>query len=235
VNSTIPLERTLKIPALYKSKEWFEFRSIQLAQAKFCCELCSRSRNDGAVLQVHHLKYDFGKKPWEYAAEEVQVLCKGCHAELHLKKLPTKDWDLVGVDDLGGLDGECDYCSTPIRHVHFIEHGLGHSMVVGEICCDNFTESKMASDYRKYELRKETFIKSTRWTTTSAGSQQIVHSHETIFVRPCEGKWQIVVDGHSGKQAFESAEDAKSKLFELIESGEIKKYLKSKRKVETAH
>ncbi len=220
----------MKFPALYKSKEWFEFRSVLLAQAKYCCELCSRSKRDGAVLQVHHLKYDFGKKPWEYKASEVQVLCKGCHAEFHLKKMPTKDWELVGVDDLGGLDGECDYCGTSIRHVYFIEHCLGHSMAVGEICCDRFTESKLASDYRKFKLRKDSFINSTRWTTEKGGSQSIVQINELMSIKFIEGKWQIAIDDKIGRKIFESCDAAKAMLFDLIETGDIKKYLISKRK-----
>jgi hypothetical protein len=103
-------------------------------------------------------------------------------------------------------------------------------MAVGEICCDRFTESTLASDCRKFGLRKESFINSARWASKKDGSQTIVQMNELMSIMPFEGNWQIVIDGYKGKKVFKSRDAAKSMLFDLIETGDVKKYLTSKRK-----
>ena len=37
------------------------------------------------MLNVHHLTYHNDNKPWQYDKEELQLLCKDCHAKRHGK------------------------------------------------------------------------------------------------------------------------------------------------------
>ena len=37
------------------------------------------------MLNVHHLTYHNDNKPWQYGKEELQLLCKDCHAKRHGK------------------------------------------------------------------------------------------------------------------------------------------------------
>lgn len=61
------------------SLEWFEFRNRQLERANNECWNCG-SWTD---LEVHHLIYR-NCEPWEYADEEVRVLCGECHTDIHV-------------------------------------------------------------------------------------------------------------------------------------------------------
>ena len=99
----------------YSAKPWLEFRNTAIKLAEGKCERCGKDQQHGAILQVHHKKYQLERKPWEYDHHECEVLCKGCHAEAHGLIQPHSDWELVGEDDLGDLSGTCDYCGIEIR------------------------------------------------------------------------------------------------------------------------
>jgi len=58
--------------------DWAKF-SKTIRQHRNICECC---KSDGP-LQVHHLFYDPARELWEYAEEEVVVLCQPCHAAIH--------------------------------------------------------------------------------------------------------------------------------------------------------
>lgn len=66
------------------SSQWRNFAAAVRSKRK-ACECCRRS---DVELHVHHLFYDFKKNLWEYDDDEVIVLCRGCHEEIHeqLKK-----------------------------------------------------------------------------------------------------------------------------------------------------
>lgn len=62
-----------------KTKEWKDFRKLVFASKGKVCEMCGAKTN----LQVHHPKYVFGRKAWEYPISEVVVLCRNCHEKVH--------------------------------------------------------------------------------------------------------------------------------------------------------
>ena len=62
-----------------KDKRWLAFRKFIFAVRGKKCELCGSTK----ILQVHHPKYKYGKKAWEYNCNEVVVLCKKCHEREH--------------------------------------------------------------------------------------------------------------------------------------------------------
>lgn len=65
--------------SFYKSAERARLRYDALKASKGCCELCGRSSNDGAILQVDHIKpvsthWDLRNNP-----DNLQVLCSLCN------------------------------------------------------------------------------------------------------------------------------------------------------------
>jgi len=46
----------------------------------FQCALCM---DDKSTLHVHHKKYIYGRKPWEYKNEALVTLCENCHKKEH--------------------------------------------------------------------------------------------------------------------------------------------------------
>lgn len=62
-----------------KDKRWFAFRSFIFSVRGKVCECCGASTR----LQVHHPKYVYGKKAWEYTCNDVMVVCRDCHQKIH--------------------------------------------------------------------------------------------------------------------------------------------------------
>lgn len=64
---------------LLSAPEWHEFSKRIKMLRDGRCENCESEEQ----LQVHHLGYRDGLKPWEYQDDEVMVLCEPCHSEIH--------------------------------------------------------------------------------------------------------------------------------------------------------
>ena len=217
---------------LYNHTEWVKFREevIRLDDGK--CVRCSRSRADGVVLQVHHKSYVTGRRPWEYGHNECETLCKGCHAQEHGIIMPTTDWQLIASDDLGDLNGNCDYCDTELRYVFAIVHPKWGAMAVGTDCCDKLTMTVEASKYHEtYVKTREArgrFLSSKRWKEDN-GDWKIKEKGISVCLKLTDGQYRIHMDGIEGKQDFGSLVDAKLKAFDAIRSGEAKSFLDKRR------
>lgn len=61
---------------------WQRRRLEVMGRNDFTCESCSDSES---TLNVHHVRYQRGVKPWEYKDEELLCLCQPCHEERHDK------------------------------------------------------------------------------------------------------------------------------------------------------
>lgn len=62
-----------------KDERWLKKREEVFNKKGYvCCKCGSRFG-----LQVHHLRYKDGKKPWEYPLDNLIVLCDKCHHEVH--------------------------------------------------------------------------------------------------------------------------------------------------------
>lgn len=61
---------------LLKDPRWQKKRLEVMQRDGFRCQHCLREDKE---LQVHHLLYRKGAKPWEYKNEELVTLCKRCH------------------------------------------------------------------------------------------------------------------------------------------------------------
>lgn len=219
----------------YRSKAWKAYRSEVFRLDDFACTVCGRTAVNGAVLQVHHKRYLPGHKPWEYPYELCSTICKGCHAAEHGIIPPRVGWRHCGWDDLGGLDGSCELCGQEIRYVFAVHHPKWGTMEVGEICCDHLTDTTLASNLmesqRRYLSRRRTFVSSSRWNECSHAHHSIKHKRYVIEVlwTMKAGAYQLQIDGRCGKLKFRDMLDAKIKAFDLVESGDLAKYVESQR------
>ncbi len=212
----------------YRSSEWAQFRAEVIRLDGGMCRRCGGGGKDGAVLQVHHKEYIRGHKPWEYPYELCETVCRGCHASEHKRIAPRFGWEYVTDDDAGDMDRTCDYCGTSIRYSFIIQHPNWPTMEVGEVCCDNLTSTQFASTIaesrRRYADRLRRFVDSPRWRAFNNGVQRIKQLGFDIEVVPIDGGFRLRIKEVLGKTTFPKAFDAKVKVFELIEAGEIEKY-----------
>lgn len=61
---------------MLKDPRWQKKRLEVMQRDGFRCQHCLR---EDKSLQVHHLVYHKGAKPWEYKNEELITLCERCH------------------------------------------------------------------------------------------------------------------------------------------------------------
>ena len=64
---------------LLKTDEWKKRRKEILDKKGYICSNCGKRFG----LEVHHLRYINGRKPWEYEDEDLIVLCDICHKKIH--------------------------------------------------------------------------------------------------------------------------------------------------------
>lgn len=194
------------------------------------CSSCGRGPDDGVILNVHHEHYMAGKKPWEYPYDQCRTLCSGCHAAEHGLIPPKFDWIFAGWEDLGGLHGTCDCCGTAIRYSFLVHHEAWHPMEVGEICCDNLTSSAVASGFmesrRRHFSRVKRFVSSKRWISYSNGVHHISQKGLIVRICPTSDGYRIWVNGVMGKSVFDDLVSAKAAIFDSIESGAVRKFLR---------
>lgn len=207
---------------------WIDFRESVIELDGNKCSVCGRSR-DEVVLQVHHLKYVAGQKPWEYATNECRTLCKSCHASEHGIIMPKYGWQYIGDEDLGDLIGTCDNCGNSLRYLFYIFHENWGTIGVGTHCCDTLTDSNIATNLfesqKRYDERKKRFLISKRWKEVD-GILKIKQSNFNIQIRNVNSNFHITINDLKSKRAYESIEKAKIKVFDVIETGELVNYLK---------
>jgi hypothetical protein len=212
----------------YSSKTWKEFSRGVIELDNFKCTHCGRTEQE-TTLQVHHKKYIRGCKPWEYATRDCETVCKGCHSSIHGFTKPKFGWEYFGDEDLGDLIGTCENCGSSIRYVFTIHHENWGTLEVGTICCDNLTDSKVASNLMesnsKYVGRRRRFLNSIRWKEIN-GIQEIKQGNFLVKIMERENGYFINIHDLQSKIKYESLVDAKIKVFDVIESGELVQYIK---------
>ena len=124
----------------YRNSKWHEFCKVVNRRDDNKCVKCGRGQQE-VTLQTHHTLYRVGKKPWEYPTSDCITLCKGCHAQEHGIIQPKKGWILDSIEDLGGLNGNCERagCGKQIRYNHITYHPSWGYLIVGSTCIDHLT------------------------------------------------------------------------------------------------
>jgi hypothetical protein len=216
-----------------KKDEWAQFRFEMIERDGGRCSNCRRGSADGVVLQVHHNFYIPGRKPWEYEYGDCSLLCKACHAAEHGIIPPIIGWNYLGSDDLGDLVGSCERCGESIRYVFYVGHEGWESMAVGQFCCDDMTETKLASNelesVKRFNQRLDRFINSSRWNEYPDIST-IRQKGFGVQIFKIRTGYQVQVEGIRGKATFPTCVDAKTRVFEMIEDGSLERYIRRLRK-----
>ena len=68
---------------LLKDGRWQVKRAKIMQRDNFTCRICGKQAADGTTLNVHHIQYRRGAKPWEYDDNELVTLCEYCHKKEH--------------------------------------------------------------------------------------------------------------------------------------------------------
>jgi 5-methylcytosine-specific restriction endonuclease McrA len=76
--------------AFYDSREWFALRYQVLKLYKACCQCCGRSRRDGIIIHVDHIKPRHDYPELELELSNLQVLCNECN--LGKSNVDNTDW-----------------------------------------------------------------------------------------------------------------------------------------------
>lgn len=214
----------------YSHKLWKEFSKSVIELDDFKCNYCGKTISE-AVLQVHHKIYRQGLNPWEYPLSDCETVCKGCHASIHGKIKPKFGWEYFGDEDLGDLIGTCELCGASIRYVFTIHHENWGTMEVGTVCCDNLTDSTIASNKMesntKYVGRRRRFLNSVRWEMNNC-VHKIKQGNFEVEIICKDTSFYIKIHGKESNKKYDSISDAKTKAFDVIENGELVKYLKDK-------
>lgn len=71
--------KTKSYSAKLKDPRWQRKRLEVMERDKFTCQICGDTETS---LQVHHIKYQKGKEPWDYPNDLLVTLCKHCHVEV---------------------------------------------------------------------------------------------------------------------------------------------------------
>src|SRR5437588_12539 len=106
-----PYQQKLRLP------QWQKRRLHILERFGWRCGACGA---DKVELHVHHLSYDAGKEPWDYAEENFLVLCRPCHEErIHKEGGLYREVPDVGSYQVIRFDHIDDFrCFRPLRHYY---------------------------------------------------------------------------------------------------------------------
>ena len=101
-----------------KDPRWQRRRLEKLNASDWKCDKCSTPH---VTLHVHHIKYTKGREPWEYADDELRVLCAPCHSAEHPdkpKRAANSNRNLAShftmLSNSVGRDDRLSYCAKGI-------------------------------------------------------------------------------------------------------------------------
>jgi hypothetical protein len=209
--------------------KWEKYRNEVIELDDCRCVRCGKSRDEGAVLQVHHKYYEPGRDYWDYPLSACETLCSGCHAKEHGIISPDTGWGFLSDHDLGSCCGICDYCGSSLRRSFAIRHPNWGSMDVGADCCDLLTGTEQASrkmdEHRKRAGRRLRFIQSSRWSLQDDGARKIQFDSYCIIIRREQEGYRIQINFACGGKLYPTLEDAKGAAFDALENGRAREHL----------
>lgn len=102
--------------------QWQRRRLEMLNAASWACRYCG---DIDSQLHVHHRQYFKGRMAWEYADQELVVLCEACHKSSHecgdgIKQILATTPEKIAFAVLAGLFTHPDTDSMPdvVKHAH---------------------------------------------------------------------------------------------------------------------
>ncbi len=66
-----------------KNPKWQRTRLEIMQRDNWACTKCGAKDK---TLNVHHVRYIEGRKPWEYCSSDLETICEICHSKLHKVK-----------------------------------------------------------------------------------------------------------------------------------------------------
>jgi len=201
----------------YRRHQWFDFREECLKRVGYECERCGKK---DVILQVHHPEYVNGKKPWEYSHDFCEVLCRGCHAIEHGIILPKEGWTVLCSDLDNNEPSEpvpCANCGIDVTWHFVIYHPEWGETIVGSECAENLSLGSEVVRMKSYQRRMKTFLNSPRWSKTPRG-WKILHKDYSALVFERNGSYKIKINDDWGTLTFKTPNEAKQRVFEVIES-----------------
>lgn len=91
-------ETTTPYLDLLRNPLWQKKRLDIMNRDNWTCAECKSGLNDAKTLHVHHIKYVFGRDPWDYPDANFETLCEDCHADRHDKKKVQAE-PLIGTSE----------------------------------------------------------------------------------------------------------------------------------------
>lgn len=139
---------------------------------------------------------------------------------------PHKGWVYEDVEDLGSIDGSCEFCGTEIRYVHYLSHARVNEFVgvgcvcAGELTGDYATPKDREKRMKSVAARNARWLKK-QWTPSRKGFTLRALGYQMTVFRidkpPHQGSWGYFVGDVRGKTPCKTLEGAKLACRELIE------------------
>ena len=199
----------------YKRKEWLIFRDKCLKNAENACERCKRT---DVILQVHHPDYVSHLKLWEYPVEFCEVVCRGCHAQIHGKIKPSGGWKIL-CSDLDGNEPSdpisCENCGLEIRWHVTVHHPDWGEIIVGSECAETLSLGPEIKKLKSYQRRLQTFLVSPRWKPTRKGFR-ITHEGCSVLIFKNGDYYRLKIGEGWGDWDYRTVEEAKERAFDVV-------------------
>ena len=113
-----------------RSPLWQKKRLEIMSLHNFTCQSCKEKNEQ---LNVHHISYKKGKKPWEYDNCNFMCLCKTCHENYHRVKIAVENGFSSCFSCCNGspsINVDDGYIETAIHYLLKNIEGLQESMSV---------------------------------------------------------------------------------------------------------
>jgi len=152
-----------------KDPRWQKKRLEKLGSSFWRCEKCSTTQ---VTLHVHHIRYIGGREPWEYAIDELQVLCAACHSAEHPdkplsrgQKRPKLTDRYTKLSNAVGRDSRLSYCARGIL-LMASTHSAKWKFTVSSIRGGTNAEGQVSIQKALKELKRFGYLKVIRGRST---------------------------------------------------------------------
>lgn len=152
--------------------------------------------------------------------------------------VPHKGWQLDDVIDLllderrkpGNYD-DCQFCGQEqIRFVHLLSHPQYTDVIrVGRVCSERLTDDCVTPRQRENQLRTRAARRQRwlerNWKISQQGNEYLTtrDRHHVVIFSIGGGRFKCRIDGIRGRLVYGSIEEAKLKIFDVLEKKRLKK------------